>query len=53
MMDEDVPYQYSEKIANAVTSQNVEVTYIKNGNHRLSEPENLELLRKTLLSIVD
>ena len=53
MMDEDVPYQYSEKIANAVTSQNVEVTYIKNGNHRLSEPKNLQLLKEKLLGIIN
>jgi pimeloyl-ACP methyl ester carboxylesterase len=53
MQDDDVPYQYSEKISAAVESKDVQIAYIKNGDHRLSTPENLELLKSQLLGIIN
>jgi pimeloyl-ACP methyl ester carboxylesterase len=46
--DPDVPWQHSLRIAERITSQDVEVTLIKGGDHRLSTPENLALLGRTL-----
>jgi len=50
--DADVPWQHSLRIAERVVSQNVEVTLVKDGDHRLSTPENLALLGRTLGSLL-
>ena len=47
MKDEDVPYETSLKLAEKLRTQNVEVTLVKDGNHRLSEPPDIERLRHT------
>lgn len=44
IIDEDVPWQVSVKTIEAMTTQNAAITLIKNGNHRLSEPDQLEKL---------
>jgi pimeloyl-ACP methyl ester carboxylesterase len=46
--DPDVPWQHSLRIAERITGRDVEVTLIKEGDHRLSTPENLALLGRTL-----
>lgn len=46
--DADVPWNYSLRIAERVTSDDVEITLVKGGDHRLSTPENLALLGRTL-----
>ena len=46
--DPDVPWQRSLTIAETLTSRDVAVTLIKDGDHRLSTPENLALLGRTL-----
>jgi pimeloyl-ACP methyl ester carboxylesterase len=42
MKDADVPWNTSIRITDALTSKNVEVTLVKDGDHRMSEPEQLE-----------
>lgn len=49
MADNDVPYELSVRLANHIDSQNVEVTLIKDGDHRLSKEQDLV----TLLTILD
>jgi pimeloyl-ACP methyl ester carboxylesterase len=44
MKDADVPWQQSLKLVENLASQDVRVTYIKNGDHRLSAAEDLALL---------
>ena len=44
MEDETVPWQFAIRTAEALTSQDVAVTFIKNGDHRLSDAENLSRL---------
>lgn len=46
--DPDVPWQHSLRIAERVTGSDVEVTLVKDGDHRLSTPANLALLGRTL-----
>ncbi|TCH97241.1 alpha/beta hydrolase [Roseococcus sp. SYP-B2431] len=46
--DPDVPWQHSLRLAERITSRDVEVTLIKGGDHRLSTPDNLALLGRTL-----
>lgn len=42
--DPDVPWRQSEKLMTALTSDDVELILVKNGEHRLSEPHDLERL---------
>jgi len=46
--DPDVPWQHSLRIAERVTGRDVEVTLVKDGDHRLSTPAHLALLGRTL-----
>jgi pimeloyl-ACP methyl ester carboxylesterase len=46
--DPDVPWEMALRIAEQVDSPDVEVTLVKDGDHRLSRPRDLALLRRTL-----
>jgi len=49
LVDPDVPWQHALKVANAITSSDVEIALVKAGDHRLSEPHDLA----RLASVVD
>lgn len=51
--DPDVPWQNSLAIAEALASDDVEVQLVKNGDHRLSEPQDLERLFNTLAKLLE
>jgi|APTNR8051073442_1049403.scaffolds.fasta_scaffold01012_2 hypothetical protein len=53
LKDADVPWQRSPSLMENITSQNVKLTLIKAGDHRLSEPEDLEVLRQILRETTD
>lgn len=44
MQDESVPWQHALKISEAVTTADVQVSLIKNGDHRLSTADQLQQL---------
>ena len=46
--DPDVPWELSLRIAERVTGPDVQVILVKDGDHRLSRPQDLALLRRTL-----
>lgn len=46
--DPDVPWEMALRIAAQVTSTDVQVTLVKGGDHRLSRPQDLALLRRTV-----
>jgi pimeloyl-ACP methyl ester carboxylesterase len=48
MDDPDVPYRLSLDLAERVVAEDVRVTLIKNGDHRLSRPDDLVLLAATI-----
>jgi pimeloyl-ACP methyl ester carboxylesterase len=48
MADKDVPWQMSLDLAERIAGQDVRVTLIKDGDHRLSRDEDLALLLRTL-----
>lgn len=48
MQDPDVPWQHALKIVDAYQGDDVEVTYIKNGDHRLSEPADIARLLRAV-----
>jgi pimeloyl-ACP methyl ester carboxylesterase len=48
MRDESVPWRLSLRLADRLTSRDVRVTLVKDGDHRLSTPADLALLAATL-----
>jgi pimeloyl-ACP methyl ester carboxylesterase len=53
VLDQDVPWKTSERISGLARSQDVEVTFVKSGDHRLSEPNDLNRLTHTLGALLD
>lgn len=51
--DLDVPWAQSEKLMNALTSTDVELILIKDGDHRLSAPEDLARLTRIVETLCD
>lgn len=49
--DPDVPWELSMRIAAALRSHNVQVTLIKDGDHRLSRDEDIALLLRTVAAL--
>ncbi len=50
-LDKDVPWQTAEKLAAQLQSKDVRVTYIEDGEHRLSRDSDLEILWQEVSSI--
>ncbi|GAB4394594.1 MAG: alpha/beta hydrolase [Kiloniellaceae bacterium] len=48
LRDADVPWQTSLRLAEALEGADVEVTLVKSAAHRLSEPQDLERLERTI-----
>ena len=53
MNDADVPWASALKIQEKLRTNDVEVTLVKNGDHRLSEPEDLDRLTRTLEQLIN
>ena len=51
--DQSVPWQTALTIQEKLRSEDVEVTLIKNGDHRLSEDADLARLTRTVSALVD
>jgi pimeloyl-ACP methyl ester carboxylesterase len=51
--DVDVPWRTSERLAEKLRSQDVETLFVKNGDHRLSEPCDLERLVRVVGRLLD
>ncbi len=51
--DEDVPWRTSRKIADKIRSRDVETLFVKNGDHRLSGPHDLDRLCHTTERLLD
>ena len=52
MADPDVPWRHSLRILETLAQGDARVTLIKDGDHRLSRPEDLRLLAETLDSLL-
>ena len=50
--DPDVPWETSLRIAERLSGADVQVILVKDGDHRLSRPQDLALLRRTLLPLL-
>ncbi len=52
MKDADVPWQTSLDLAACLASEDVRLTFLKDGDHRLSRPRDLKLLEQTLFALL-
>jgi len=50
--DPDVPWELALRIAERVETPDVRVTLVKDGDHRLSRPSDLTLLRQTVAALL-
>jgi len=50
--DADVPWEFALRIAGQVTSTDVRVVLVKDGDHRLSRPQDLVLLKETVAEML-
>jgi len=53
MQDADVPWSTSQRLSERLKSNDVEVTFVKSGDHRLSEPTDINRLTQTLATLLD
>jgi pimeloyl-ACP methyl ester carboxylesterase len=51
--DPDVPWELALRIAQRVETPDVRVILVKDGDHRLSRPSDLDLLRQTVATLLD
>jgi pimeloyl-ACP methyl ester carboxylesterase len=51
--DTEVPWEMALRIAEQITGGNVELTLVKDGEHRLSRPGDLALLGRTVAALLD
>ncbi len=51
--DPDVPWDIALRLAARLCSDDVQVTLIKDGDHRLSRPQDLALLERTVASLLE
>lgn len=52
LQDPDVPWEVSWRLAGCLRSDDVEITLVKAGDHRLSEPHDLDRLTHTLETLL-
>jgi dipeptidyl aminopeptidase/acylaminoacyl peptidase len=52
LLDREVPSETSLKLATSLESDNVTVTFIKNGDHRLSNLESLSCIFLTVAELL-
>jgi pimeloyl-ACP methyl ester carboxylesterase len=51
-VDPDVPWEMALRIAEQVTGEDVQVMLVKDGDHRLSRPQDVALLTRTLTPLL-
>ncbi|WP_341365098.1 alpha/beta hydrolase [Thalassospira sp. SN3W] len=53
MQDPDVPWQTAIRLTEALVSKDVRIDLIKTGDHRLSEPDQLDVITKHLDEVIE
>jgi dipeptidyl aminopeptidase/acylaminoacyl peptidase len=52
MQDPDVPWQTAIRLTEALVTEDVRIDLIKTGDHRLSEPDQLDVITKHIDEII-
>jgi len=50
--DVDIPYEYSEALFSKIKSPDKELIFLNDGDHRLSKPDEIEIILKSLKDII-
>lgn len=53
LLDPDVPWQHTRELEGLLSGGQVQVTYVPDGDHRLSRPQDLELLFQIIGRLVE
>ena len=53
LRDPDVPWETSLRLSRMLRGDDVEISFVKSGEHRLSEPHDLARLTRTLAELLD
>jgi pimeloyl-ACP methyl ester carboxylesterase len=53
MRDPDVPFDHALQLVECLAHDDVQITLVKDGDHRLSRDEDISLLRRTIGQLVD
>ncbi|MEM1376706.1 MAG: alpha/beta hydrolase, partial [Pseudomonadota bacterium] len=51
--DPDVPWQHAQKLYELLSMDDASMTYVPDGDHRLSRDEDIALIERSLLSLVE
>lgn len=51
MLDDAVPWEYAQKLVNIITSEDVRFNLVKDGDHRMSRPQDIALIKETVLDM--
>jgi pimeloyl-ACP methyl ester carboxylesterase len=52
LRDPDVPWQHALELVDLIADDDVELTLVKDGDHRLSEPQDLRRLEATVAALI-
>jgi len=53
MRDPDVPWRHALALVDLIADADVELTLVKNAGHRLSDPEDLRRLERTIAALIE
>lgn len=53
MRDEDVPFAHALKLMEHLPADDVTITLVRDGDHRLSRPQDLDLIERSLAGLID
>ena len=53
MRDEDVPFSHALKLMEHLPADDVTITLMRDGDHRLSRPQDLDLIERSLAGLID
>jgi pimeloyl-ACP methyl ester carboxylesterase len=53
MQDPDVPYKHALKLMEFLPADDVVMTLIRDGDHRLSRPQDLEKMRAAIADLIN
>ena len=51
--DQDVPWQHAERLVERLGYDDVTLSFVPDGDHRLSRPEDLDLLQRAVAGMIE
>ncbi len=53
VLDDAVPWEYAQNLVTQITSEDVSFHLVKDGDHRMSRPQDIENIKHTVLTLAD